>query len=160
MPKGNDKIIFTLNQILTMELTGINQYLINRGRYVNWQLSALVNYIDERIADERRHYDMLLDRILYLQGVPVYGKLNPVNVGLAVPATFEADSATETASISAYNDGITKAVELKDDGTRALFESILKDEEDHLNDLEARLGQIEMTGLQIFLGQAIKECNA
>jgi len=157
MPKGNEKIIFTLNTVLVMELTGYNQYLVNRARYLNWQLSALVRYIDERIADEARHIDMILDRILYLEGVPVAGKLNPVNIGLDVPATFRFDAASETGAIAAYNDGIVKATELRDDGTRALFESILKDEEDHLNDLEAREGQIVMVGLQVFLGQAIKE---
>ena len=156
MPKGNEKIIFTLNALLTMELTGINQYLVNRARYNNWQFAALVEYIDERIADERRHYDMLLDRILYLQGVPVAGRLNPVNIATSVEAIFQADQASELAAIAAYNDAILKAVELRDDGTRALLESILSDEEDHVNDLEARIDQIGMAGVQIFIGQAIK----
>jgi len=157
MPKGNDKIIFTLNQLLVMELTGLNQYLVNRARYNNGQFATLVEYIDERIADERRHYDMLLDRIFYLQGSPVSGKINTVNISATIPGTFQADQSTEIAAIAAYNDAILKAVEAKDDGTRAILESILGDEEDHLNDLEARLAQIELTGIQVFLGQAIKE---
>jgi len=156
MPKGNDKIIYTLNLALVMEMTGLQQYLVNRARYVNLQLPSLVSYIDERIADERRHYDMILDRIFYLQGVPVYGRFNNTIVIMTnVDGTFQADATTEKTAIDFYNDAILKAVEAKDDGTRVLFESILRDEEDHLNDLEAKEAQIGITGLQIFVGEQL-----
>jgi bacterioferritin len=157
MPKGNEKIIYTLNQLLVMEITGRQQYLVNRARYFNLQLMSLVTYIDERIADETRHIDMLLDRILYLQGVPVADRISNVAVMTNIDGTFQADKASEQSAITAYNDAILKAVEAKDDGTRALLETILRDEEDHINDLEAKLDQVALVGLPMFLAQAIKE---
>ena len=155
MPKADPRLIVALNQILVQESTARNQYLINRARYKNQQLVGLVEYIDERIADEAKHYDLVLDRIFYLRGTPVSGRLDPVNIAYDVPGTFQADAGSETTAILTYNQAITLAVELKDDGTRKLLEDNLTDEEDHLDDLQAKLDQVSLLTLQVFLGQMI-----
>lgn len=155
MPKADPRLIIALNQILVQELTAINQYHVNRARYKNLQFNELVEYIDERIADEVKHYNAVLDRIFYLRGTPVAGRLDPVNIAYDIPGTFSADAASETTAIQTYNQAIVLAVELKDDGTRKLLEDNLADEEDHLDDLQAKLDQVALTGLPVFLGQMI-----
>ena len=152
-PASSSEIIKVLNELVVVEMTGINQYLANKSLYQNLQLTKLVEYIDERLADEYGHHKSLLDRIRYLRGkVEVNETLNKINLGDTVSDTFKFDAMSEKDGIALYNKAIETAVKLKDNGSRALFESILKDEEDHLDDLGAKLDQIELMGLQVFLG--------
>lgn len=150
---GSERVIAILNVLLVQEFSAINQYLVNRGRYQNWQLSELVQYIDERIADEQKHYTRLVDRVLFLGGAPSAGRLDPLSISHDVVGTFNSDSASELTAIKTYNEAIALAREVGDNGTVVLLEENLKDEEDHINDLTAKRAQISLMGLQVFLGQ-------
>jgi len=153
--KGKPEIIVALNARLIDELTGINQYSVHRALVANWEYPGLVSYIQERLDDEVRHYNLLLDRILFLEGTPVVGRLNLVTIGENVPQMHEFDRTAEENIVQAYNENIELCRELKDDDTRRRLESILADETDHLHDLEANLKQIEQMTLANYLSAKI-----
>ena len=140
--RGNTQIISALNEGLIRELTGINQYSIHRAILAVQEYPKLIEYIDERIADERKHYDMLAERIRFLEGVPVVGSLNPVNVGEDIMSIHSFDLTAEYDAIQKYNETIQLCLQVGDSGTRGILETILSDEEDHARDLEAQLIQI------------------
>ncbi|MGD0587020.1 MAG: ferritin-like domain-containing protein [Oryzomonas sp.] len=153
--KGDPRVITALNARLVEEATGINQYSANIGLLRNWQFNKLADYVAERRADEQRHYDMVQDQILFLDGVPVSGLLNPVHPGTNVPEMLIFDHATEQKSIDGYNSTITLCLEVEDEITANILRSIIKDEADHINDIEARQMQISQTGLGQFLAVQI-----
>lgn len=153
--KGNTQIIDQLNLRLIEELTGINQYKNNRSVFSLWGYSGLVSYIDERIGDEENHYSLLLDRIRFLDGVPVVGKMNEVKTGQDVKQIHLNDKASEFNAINKYNETIRLCDSLGDSGTRIMLESILKDEEDHILDLDRQLIQITQMSVQNYLSAKI-----
>lgn len=155
--KGNDKIIYTLNQRLAEELTAIHQYIVHASMCSNWGYQALSGYIMGRARAEMRHADLLIDRILFLEGIPTVSRLNPIQIGATVEAMYENDKASEQTAIQRYNESAAQAMELRDDGSRKLFESILADEEDHINDLEARMVQVRQMGIGQHLAEQIGE---
>jgi bacterioferritin len=155
-PDSNQTVIDILNELVIMEMTGINQYLSNKSIYKNLQFESLVKYIDERINDEYQHHSMLLDRIRYLRGsLKTQETLDKINAGESILDTFKFDAQAERTAIEAYNKAIEIATKARDNGSRSLFETILKDEEDHLDDLGAKLDQIDLIGIQIFLSSQI-----
>ncbi len=149
--KGNAKIIAVLNELLADELTAINQYIVHSEMCANWGYENLHKLIEKRAIDEMKHAEKLIGRILFLEGRPVVSALNKIVIGAAVPAQHANDHAAEVTAIAHYNAGIKLAVELADNGTRELLESILKDEEGHIDWIEAQLGQIEQMSLQNYL---------
>jgi bacterioferritin len=149
--KGNDKIIETLNALLADELTAVNQYIVHSEMCANWMYEHLHAAIEKRAIDEMKHAEKLIARILFLDGRPVVSKLNPLNIGADVEAQLKNDWAAEADAVKAYNAGIRLAVEVGDNGTRELWESILKDEEVHIDWLEAQLDQIKQMGIQNYL---------
>ena len=149
--KGNDKIIEKLNVLLADELTAINQYMVHSEMCANWMYEHLHKAIEKRAIDEMKHAERLIGRILFLDGRPVVNVLNPLNIGAEVEAQLANDWTAEAGAVKAYNDGIRLAVEVGDNGTRELLESILKDEEDHIDWLEAQLEQIKQMGIQNYL---------
>ena len=153
--KGDPRIIEALNARLVEEFTGINQYSANLALLNNWQFQKLADYLAERLADEQRHYTMLLDQILFLEGVPAYGLLNLVQPGRSVPDMFAFDHISELNAIIRYNETIALCVELQDEITAIIIRGILADEAGHINDIEARQMQIEQTGLGCFLAVQI-----
>jgi bacterioferritin len=153
--KGNDQIIVTLNELLADELTAINQYMVHSEMCANWQYGRLHEAIEKRAIEEMRHAEKLIGRLLFLQGNPTVSKLNAITIGADVQTQFKNDLSAEGDAIRAYNKGIQLAVEVGDNGTRALFESILQDEEDHLDWIEAQLDQIEQIGIQNYLVEQI-----
>jgi bacterioferritin len=152
---GNPQIIDQLNLRLVEENTAINQYKNNRSVFAIWGYSQLVEYIDERIADETKHYGLILDRVRFLGGIPVVGKLNEVLTGGDVVQIHENDHIAELDAISRYNETIKLCSALGDNGTRVMLESILADEEDHARDLEAQLIQLKQMGIQNYLSAKI-----
>lgn len=153
--KGNQQIIDQLNLRLVEELTAINQYQNNLSLFIAWGYDELVKYIIERIEDEQKHYKMLLDRIRFLEGIPIVGKLNEVKTGQDIVKIHELDHFAEFTAIQNYNETIHLCVALGDNGTRLIIEEILKDEEDHINDLEKQLIEIKQIGTQNFLSTKI-----
>ena len=149
--KGNEKILAALNEMLADELTAINQYIVHSEMCANWGYGELHEAIEKRAIVEMGHAEKLIGRILFLEGRPIVSRLNPIHIGADVPAQFEKDLASETGAVKMYNDGIRLAVEVGDNGTRALLESILQDEEDHADWIETQLSMIEQMGLQNYL---------
>ncbi len=153
--QGNPKVIEMLNALLADELTAVNQYMVHSEMCDNWKYKHLHEAIEKRAIDERRHAEKHIARILFLEGRPVVSNLNKITIGAAVDAMHRNDRAAEQTAINNYNAGIRLAVELGDNGTREMLESILKDEEDHIDWLEAQLDQIDQIGIQTYLVEQI-----
>ena len=153
--RGHDQVITLLNDVLTAELTAINQYFIHARMCENWGYERLWKKIREESLGEMKHADRLVERILYLEGVPNLQKLGKVNVGQTVKEQFRLDLEVEKAAIKALNAGIETARSLGDNGSRELLESILTAEEEHANWLEAQLSLIEHVGEGNYLAQQI-----
>jgi bacterioferritin len=149
--KGNEKVIETLNSLLTEELAAINQYMVHSEMCDNWGYEKLHKSSEKRAIDEMKHAEKLIARILFLEGTPIVSQLAPIHIGAKVADQFEKDRQAEEGAIRHYNDAIRQAVELGDNGTRELLESILKVEESHIDLLEAQLDQIQQMGLSSFL---------
>ncbi len=153
--KGNDKVIEALNEMLADELTAINQYMVHSEMCANWGYEKLHEAIEKRAITEMRHAEKLIGRIIFLEGRPIVSKLNPIHIGGDVESQLRNDLASETGAVKMYNDGIRLAVEVGDNGTRALLEGILHDEEDHADWLEAQLDQIAQMGIQNYLVEQV-----
>ena len=153
--KGNDKIIEHLNLRLAEELTAINQYMVHAEMCDNWRYDRLHKIIEKRAIDEMKHAEKLIARILFLEGRPIVSELNKMHIGDAVPKMHANDRAAEEGAIRGYNESIRLAVEVGDNGTRELLEAILKDEEEHIDEIEAQLDQINQMGVQNYLVEQI-----
>lgn len=149
--KGNDKILDSLNARLAEELTAINQYMVHAEMCDNWNYVKLHKVIEKRAIDEMKHAEKLIARILFLDGRPIVSTLNKITIGAEVEKMHLNDHAAEADAIKNYNESIRLAVEVGDNGTRELLESILHDEEEHIDLLEAQLDQIKQMGIQNYL---------
>ena len=154
--KGNDEVVKILQDVLCAELTAINQYFIHARMNENWGYKKLAAYIQKESIEEMRHAQNLIDRILYFDGAPNMQKYMKINVGKTVPEQFKFDLAVEYDAVPRLNKGIELARAQGDNGTRALLETILKDEEEHIDWLEAQLGMIEEIGVQNYLAQQME----
>ena len=153
--KGNEKIIEKLNTLLADELTAINQYMVHSEMCANWGYEHLHEAAEKRAIAEMKHAEKLIGRIIFLEGRPVVSTLNKINIGADVEAQHKNDWAAEDGAVKAYNSGIGLAVEVGDNGTRELLESILKDEEEHIDWLEAQLDQIKQMSIQNYLVEQV-----
>jgi len=151
--KGHEKIIDKLNFLLADELTAINQYIVESEMCANWGYDKLHEANEKRAIDEMKHAEKLIGRLLFLEGQPVVSNLNALHIGESVEAQHKNDWKAEQGAIQAYNEAIKLAVEVGDNGTRELLESILKDEEEHIDWLEAQLDQIKQMGIQLYLAE-------
>ena len=149
--QGDKKVIKKLNELLADELTAVNQYMVQSEMCANWGYERLHKSVEKRAIDEMKHAEKLIGRIIFLEGSPTVSKLNEIHIGEDVETQHKNDCASETGAIHAYNDAIRLAVETGDNGTRELLEAILKDEEDHIDWLEAQLDQIKQMGIQNYL---------
>jgi len=149
--KGNEKIFALLNALLADEITAVNQYILHSEMCANWGYEKLHDAIEKRAVEEMKHAEKLIARIIFLEGMPVVSKLNEIHIGADVYKQLKNDWDAEQGAILAYNNGIRLAVEIGDNGTRAMLESILKDEEDHVDVLETELDQIKQMGIQNYL---------
>lgn len=155
--KGNDRLIEKLNALLADELTAINQYMVHSEMNDNWGYARLHERIEHRAIMEMKHAEMLIGRILFLEGMPVVSKLNDIHIGPDVPKQLENDRLAEMTAVRGYNEAVKLAVEVGDNATREMLESILKDEDGHVDEIEEQQDQIAQTGIQIFLGHQIRE---
>lgn len=154
--KGNEKVLATMNSLLADELTAINQYVVHAEMCDNWGYHRLHELIEKRARDEMKHAEKLIGRILFLEGIPIVNRLKDIHVGKEVESQLANDLREEDNAIRAYNAAIQEAVEFLDNGTREMLESILTDEEDHLDWLEAQLDLIRQMGVQNYLSEQIK----
>jgi bacterioferritin len=155
--KGNDKIIEHLNARLAEELTAINQYMVHAEMCDNWGYKQLAEAIEKRAKDEMKHAEKLIARILFLDGRPIVSNLKQIFIGAEVPKMHENDQGAELGAIKSYNESIRLATELGDNNTKVILESILKDEDDHIDWIEAQLDEIKQVGIQNYLAQQIYE---
>ena len=155
MPKGDKRVIDCLNEQLASELTAINQYMVHAEMCDNWGYKRLHDARQKAAIEEMKHAEALITRILYLEGMPNVSKLNKINIGTTVVDQLRSDLALEHEAVVTYNRAVALAVEAKDNGSRELFESILKDEEGHVDWLEAQHDLVEQVGAQNYLAQQI-----
>jgi bacterioferritin len=155
--KGNDKLIQALNGLLADELTAINQYVVHSEMAENWGYSKLKKSIGERSITEMKHAEKLIERILFLEGAPNVGELNKIHIGADVPKQYANDLASEMTTVAGYNSAIKLATDLGDNATKEILEGILKDEDDHVNEIEEKLDQIKQMGIQNFLSIQVSE---
>jgi bacterioferritin len=154
--KGHDKVIDLLNEVLTGELSAINQYWLHARICENWGYQRLWKKVREESLDEMKHADKLIDRVLYLDGLPNLQRYHKINVGQTVPEQLQLDLDVEKAAVKLLNDGIEICRSLGDNGSRELLEEILVAEEEHVNWLEAQLELIAQVGVENYLSQQIK----
>jgi bacterioferritin len=153
--KGNEKVLTKLNDLLADELTAVNQYMVHSEMCANWGYERLHKAIEKRAIDEMKHAEKLIGRIIFLEGKPLVSILKAMKIGAEVTPQIQNDWSAEDGAVKSYNDGIRLSVELGDNGTRELFETILKDEEIHIDWLEAQLDQIKQMGIQNYLVEQI-----
>lgn len=149
--KGNDKLLAMLNGLLADELTAINQYVVHAEMAENWGYSKLKKLVGGRSRTEMKHAEMLIERILFLEGRPVVSTLNKINIGADVPQHFANDLAAEMTAVANYNAAIKTARDIGDNATSELLEGILKDEDGHVDEIEEKLEQIQQMDIQNFL---------
>src|SRR5262245_7089747 len=154
--KGNDEVIKLLNDVLCAELTGINQYFIHAMMCANWHYKRLAEHSRAESIEEMKHAQEIIERILYLDGVPNMQKYMKVNVGGTVPEQHANDLRLGKDAVARLNTGIELCRAKDDNGSRALLEKLLVDEEEHVDWLEAQLQQIEDIGIENYLAQQIE----
>ncbi|MDQ3351690.1 MAG: bacterioferritin [Actinomycetota bacterium] len=155
--RADDDIIEVLNEVLTAELTAINQYFIHAKMCDNWGYERLGSKIREESIDEMRHAEKIVDRILYFDGIPNMQRLFPLKVGETVAEQFRNDLDVEIAAIERLNRGVALAVERTDNGSRELLAGILVDEEQHADWLETQLAAIAQLGEANYLAHQLHD---
>jgi len=155
--KGNEQILSLLNDLLTNELTAINQYFVHAKMCQNWGYERLASKLREESIDEMKHADMVISRILFLEGVPNLQKLNKLRVGETVKEQLESDLQLEYTAINFLNQGVAAARTAGDNASEDLFTRILVSEEEHTDWIETQLELIRQVGEQNYLAQQIKK---
>jgi bacterioferritin len=153
--QGNPEIIELLNEVLTAELTAVNQYFIHAKMCSNWGYDRLAAHVRDESIDEMRHAEKLIERILYFDGVPNLQRLFPLRVGESVAEQFRNDLEVEYAAVERLNRGIAAATAAADHGTRALLEEILVAEEEHVDWLETQLEAMRQVGETAYLAEQL-----
>jgi bacterioferritin len=153
--KGDTRLIEALNEILTGELTGINQYFIHAKMCDNWGYQRIAEKVRAESIEEMKHAEDLIERILHLEGVPNMQRLEKVKVGEKVAEQFKLDLELETTAVARFNKAIGLAVELRDNTTREMLEEMLVSEEEHLHWLETQFELISQVGEANYLAQQI-----
>ncbi|MBC8290275.1 MAG: bacterioferritin [Planctomycetes bacterium] len=155
--QGSEKVIEALNGGLTIELTAINQYFVQAKMCTNWGLHKLGAKHYQESMGEMKHAEMLVDRIIFLEGVPEIARYDVIRVGGDVKEQFEFDLALETSGVNAYNAAVTLCIAENDGGSRDLIEKILVESEEHVDWLESQLELIEKVGIENYLITQIGE---
>ena len=149
--QGNQQVIDALNDGLTIELTAINQYFVQAKMCKNWGLDRLADKQYHESLEEMKHAEQLIDRIIFLEGVPEIGRYDVIRVGTHVKEQFENDLALEMKGVETYNKAIALCIEQNDGGSRELMERLLVDSEEHVDWLESQLDLIEKVGIENYL---------
>jgi bacterioferritin len=155
--KGSPKVIAQLNAALKEELVAINQYFLHAEMCENWHYSKLADHVRKESIDEMKHAEALIERILFLDGAPAMTEPMKINIGSNVKDQLEGDLKPELEGVAMYNQAVKVAREEGDNASRELFERILKEEEAHVDWLEAQLHQIKELGYERYLSQQIRD---
>jgi bacterioferritin len=155
--QGDADIIELLNEVLTAELTAINQYFVHAKMCENWGYHRLASHGRDESIGEMKHAERLIERILYFEGTPNMQRLFPVRVGEAVPEQFQVDLELEYDAVQRLNRGIALTVERGDNGTRELLADILVSEEEHIDWLETQQETIRQIGLERYLSEQLHD---
>jgi len=154
--KGDSRVIDLLNEVLTNELTAVNQYFLHGRMCENWGYDRLHKKLRDQSIDEMKDADELIERILYLEGLPNVQRLGKISVGESVPEMFKLDLDVEKNAITVLNRGIELCRQAADNGSAELLEDILEGEEEHANWLETQLTAIDQVGAQNYLSEQLK----
>jgi bacterioferritin len=155
--RGDDRVIEFLNEQLTAELTAINQYFLHAKMQENFGWVKLARHTKAESIDEMRHAETLTDRILFLEGLPNYQRLFPLRIGQTIVQMFDADLLVETEAVERLRRGIEYMRGIGDVTSANIFESILADEEQHIDYLETQLGLVTQLGEQLYLAQLVEQ---
>jgi bacterioferritin len=153
--KGNAQLLQALNGLLADELGAINQYMVHSEIVENWGYGKLGKLIEKRAVTEMKHAEKLIGRILFLEGIPIVDKLSPVHIGAEVPKQFDNDLAAEMGAVKAYNAAIKLAQEVGDNATKEILDSILTDEDAHVDEIETQQDQVKQMGLPTYLNNQV-----
>jgi bacterioferritin len=154
--KGNKEIVTLLNDVLTAELTAVNQYFLHARLCHHWGYDKLYDRVRKESIEEMKHADELIDRILYLEGLPNVQRYGKVNVGQTVPEQFKLDLEVEYEAVKRFNDGIEACRASGDNGTREMLERMLREEEAHVDWLETQQETIKQIGVERYLSEQLK----
>jgi bacterioferritin len=157
--KGNPKVIASLNEALREELLAINQYFLHAEMCENWHYKKLGNFIKKQSIDEMKHAEELIERLLFLDAIPNMTEPMQLSVGKNVRDQIESDLKLEIQAVAMYNKAIQVSRDEGDNASRELFERLLKDEEEHVDWLEAQIHQIGEIGYERYLSQQIEEAK-
>jgi bacterioferritin len=149
--KGDPKILEVLNALLADELTAINQYIVHSEMCADWGYKALHEAIEKQAIEEMHHAEEHIARILFLEGMPIVTKLNPIKIGKTVPEMIANDLQAELDAVKAYNAGIKVTMDVGDEGTAELLRKIVQDEERHADWNEAQRDQMDQMGVENYL---------
>jgi bacterioferritin len=155
--QGDSQVIEFLNEQLTAELTAINQYFLHAKMQENFGWVKLAKHTRAESVDEMRHAEVLAERILFLDALPNFQRPFPLRIGQTIPQMFQADMAVETEAVARLRRGIEYMRSVSDVTSANLFESILADEEQHIDYLETQLGLIEQIGVERYIAQQIEQ---
>jgi bacterioferritin len=153
--KGKPEVIDTLNHLLADELTAINQYFLHAEMCEDWGYGKLHEVIEHRAIEEMKHAEKLIGRILFLEGRPIVSELNKISIGDTVLKQFENDHAAEVEAIGAYNEAVALTSKMADNGSKILVESILTEEEQHIDWIEEQMDLIEQMGYERYLNKQV-----
>jgi bacterioferritin len=153
--KGNEQLLMALNGLLADELAATNQYMVHAEMVENWGYEKLNEMIRARAITEMKHAEKLIERMLFLEGMPIVDKLSAIHIGADIPRQFEYDLGAEMRAVRSYNAAIKLAMEVADNATKELLESILKDEDGHVDGIESQQDQIKQMGLQLYLNNKV-----
>ncbi|MEM8905579.1 MAG: bacterioferritin [Actinomycetota bacterium] len=153
--QGDERVIEILNEVITAELTAINQYFLHAKMCDDWGFTKLAEYTRNESIDEMRHAESLIDRVLYLEGHPNLQRLGTLDIGENVEEQFRSDLALEYRAVERLQRGVALCTEVGDHTSRQLLDGILASEEEHIDWLEAQLTLIEQVGSQNYLATQI-----
>ena len=153
--RGNDEILSILNEVLTAELTAVNQYFLHAKIMQDWGYGRLAAHTRDESIDEMRHAEEVAERILFLDGIPNFQRYFPLRIGETVPEQFQADLELEYVAVERLNRGIAAARDAGDNGSRELLERILVSEEEHIDWLETQLETFRQIGAELYLSRQL-----
>ena len=157
--KGSPKVIAMLNEALHEELVAISQYFLHAEMCENWKYTKLANFIRKQSIDEMKHAEEIIERILFLDGVPGMGRALKLTIGKNVQEQLDNDLKLEIEAVGMYNRAVKLAREENDNASRELFERFVKDEEAHVDWLEAQVHQIKEIGYERYLTEQIRDAQ-
>ena len=155
--QGDPRVVEYLNAQLSAELTAINQYFLHAKMQENWGFVKIAAYTRHESIDEMKHAETLTDRILFLEGLPNFQRINPLRVGQTLPEQFAADMEVEIEAVNRLREGAAYMREVGDVTSARIFEDILADEEHHIDYLETQIELMEQLGLPLYLAQLVEQ---